>query len=126
MSNQLVGQEDLLEQLWQTLRPEAAGSKTALLPGPAGVETSHLALYFPNAHKDTFSSVTWVSARSEELLQNGLSSRLLRYTDLGRNETRFSEDNAKEAIQWLGMEKNHRWLLILDAYGPSGESWDIT
>ncbi|KAL4876032.1 P-loop containing nucleoside triphosphate hydrolase protein [Aspergillus karnatakaensis] len=127
----LTGRQDLLDTLWETLRPDSPRtSKVVILHGEAGVGKSHLAIHFAALHdrNGEFSGIIWLDASSQRMLQNAMADKLLSLTDLGVAETKWIESNARELVRWLeGVEnENEHWLVVFDDYDRGvGSAFDI-
>ncbi|KAJ6050923.1 protein kinase subdomain-containing protein [Penicillium canescens] len=131
------GRQDELDKLWQYLRPTSSQSrKVAILHGLGGIGKTQLAIRFARDHKNNFTAIFWLSGKDRGTLLQSLSSIFPRLPGQSQNTNTINdeemEQRARNVLQWLALEGNSRWLIILDnidQYSPvnsaAGDSYNI-
>jgi hypothetical protein len=97
---------------------------------------TQLAIRFARDHKDDFTAIFWLNGKDRGTLLQSLSSVLPRlpgqsHADVAMNDEEV-EKRARDVLKWLAIEKNSRWLIILDNIdqyspfnGPIGDAYDL-
>jgi len=89
------------------------------LSGLGGMGKTQLAISFAKRHREMFSFVFWLSAKSERTLKVGLTKVAERVLEKDQHRMLGSEDEnraIKQVREWLSKPNNNRWLLIFDNY----------
>lgn len=64
-TDQFVGREKDLHQLWNLLRPEASiMRKVVILYGLGGIGKTQLAIRFARLHRGDFAAIFWLNGKS--------------------------------------------------------------
>ncbi|GIK07159.1 hypothetical protein Aspvir_002814 [Aspergillus viridinutans] len=114
-----VGRQGDLDALWTDLSPDQGQMrKVVALHGPSGMGKSQLALQFARLHKDDFTAVVWLDARSRQTVTRSLARVYVNLPDiktLGEPQSQKEMENrAKQVLKWLETPENSKWLLIFD------------
>jgi hypothetical protein len=132
-----LGRQEELEHLWHYLQPANAQSrKIAILHGLGGMGKTQLAIRFARDHRKEFTAIFWLNGKDRGTLLQSLSSVLPRLSGQSWNNEVINdeevEQRARRVLQWLALEGNSRWLIILDnidQYSPMdnavGDAYDI-
>ncbi|KAF7164158.1 hypothetical protein CNMCM5623_008848 [Aspergillus felis] len=125
-----VGRQGDLDALWTDLSPDQGQMrKVVALHGPSGMGKSQLALQFARLHKDDFTAVLWLDARSRQTVTRSLARVYVNLPDIkttGEPQSQKEMDiRAKQVLKWLETTGNSKWLLIFDDVPHSlGEGTD--
>lgn len=114
-----LGRQDELDDLWQYLNPTNTESrKVAILHGLGGMGKTQLAIQFARNHKDHFSAIFWINGKTRTILLQSLSVILQQLpglsADFEANNDEKLDQMARNALQWLAIKGNSRWLIIFD------------
>ncbi|KAI9725769.1 MAG: hypothetical protein M1828_002652 [Chrysothrix sp. TS-e1954] len=119
-----VGRESTIDMIEQYLLPENATRRLRILSlqGPGGIGKSQIALEYATRHQKQYTSVFWVSGRSEQALRLDvakvaeripLKSVLDSSNKIPRNEADV-ESAVSAVLNWFSEPGNGRWLLVID------------
>lgn len=118
-----VGRASSLSSIESVLLPfTAAERKIVVLHGLGGIGKSQLAIEFAKQHRDDYTAVLWLNAKTEETLKRDFAANARRLSkgylsqellDGPQNEEALSAI-LREMKAWLGLPGNDRWLLIYD------------
>ncbi|RHZ58035.1 hypothetical protein CDV55_101617 [Aspergillus turcosus] len=128
--HRFVGRQGDLDALWTDLSPDQGQMrKIVALHGPSGMGKSQLALQFARLHKDDFTAVVWLDARSRQTVTQSLARVYVNLPDVkttGEPQSQKEMDiRAKQVLKWLETPGNSKWLLIFDDVShTSGEGTD--
>ena len=130
-----VERPELMQKIEHTLLPIDTDQQTVLvLHGLGGIGKSQLAREYATRHQEEYSAIFWINAQSVSSLRLGMKSIARR---LGLT---VESDETAAVLEWLDMDENNKWLLILDnvdsqpndqddrshrAFGSSGHLFDI-
>ena len=118
-----VGRASNLLSIESVLLPVTAPErKVVVLHGLGGIGKSQLAIEYAKQHRDDYTAVFWLNAKTEDTLKRSFvdGARRLpeRYFDqelLYRSQNEVSLDAIVRGMKnWLDLQGNHRWLLIYD------------
>jgi hypothetical protein len=114
-----LGRQNELEHLWHYLQPAHSQSrKVAVLHGLGGMGKTQLAIRFARNHKNDFTAIFWLGGKNRGTLLQSLSSVMPRLPgqsqNIGVTNEEEVEQQARHVLQWLALEGNSRWLIILD------------
>jgi hypothetical protein len=95
--------------------------KLFVVHGLGGMGKTQLCVEYARQHKEDFTAVFWLDGLSKDALRQSLAAASARATMRGPSSTALlapDAHNVDEAIaalyQWLSLEANTGWLLILD------------
>ncbi|KAJ5769158.1 protein kinase subdomain-containing protein [Penicillium odoratum] len=131
-----LGRQDNLRDLWQYFQPTQSHSrKVAILHGLGGIGQTQLAIRFARDHQQEFPAIFWLSGKDQSTLVQSFSSYFSRLPEQPEIPKAFSideEQRFKVVREWLEIEGNSRWLIILDnvdRYTPAdsatGDAYDV-
>ena len=118
-----VQRSEVMQAIEEQLLPISEDQQAVLvLQGMGGMGKSQIAREYACKHKDDYTAIFWVDAKSENTLKNGIAGIAER---IGLNDVLDEHDhvnkdepNIVEAVsavhKWLNEDRNTRWLLILD------------
>lgn len=114
-----VGRQGDLDALWTDLSPDQGQMRRIVaLHGPSGMGESQLALQFARLHKDDFTAVVWLDARSRQTVTQSLARVYVNLPDIKTTGEPQSQKEmgirAKQVLKWLETPENSKWLLIFD------------
>ncbi|KAJ5623136.1 protein kinase subdomain-containing protein [Penicillium lividum] len=127
-----LGRQDNLKDLWQYFQPTQTQSrKVAILHGLGGIGKTQLAIRFARDHQQEFSAIFWLSGKDQGTLVQSFSSYFSRLPE----QPEIPDDvqrRFQKVREWLEIEGNSRWLIILDnvdkytsADSATGDSYDV-
>ncbi len=114
---------EVMQAVEDQLLPISETQQTVLvLQGMGGMGKSQMAREYACKHKDRYTAIFWVNARSKNTLKDGITSIAgrLGLTDILNkdgyvNKDEENMDRAVSAVlKWFNEDGNTRWLLILD------------
>ena len=122
-TSHFVGRQDELRQIRAHLRSDGVRS-TVVLYGLGGIGKTQLAIAYAKRHKDDYSAVFWVNAKSEDAIRSSfvkVAKQIARERpsapQLNILEIEQNIEGAIKAVKaWLSAPMNTRWLLICDNY----------
>ncbi|KAL9134141.1 MAG: hypothetical protein Q9175_004673, partial [Cornicularia normoerica] len=118
-----VGRASDLSSIESILLPFAvAERKIVVLHGLGGIGKSQLAIEFAKKHRDDYTAVLWLNAKTEDTLKRSFAANARRLPrkhfsqDLldGPQDEENLRTILREMKTWLGLPGNHRWFLIYD------------
>ncbi|KAL2844340.1 hypothetical protein BJY01DRAFT_214976 [Aspergillus pseudoustus] len=111
-----IGRESELAYLRSHLLPTTStDQKVVVLHGLAGIGKTQLAIRFAIAHKNDYSAIIWVNAKTRETLYQSLAAALPKLPTFGvQSDAHQIEQQARAVITWLSREGNSKFLLIYD------------
>ena len=120
--NYFVGRVRNISSIESALFPITAERKTVVLHGLGGIGKSQLAIEYAKKHRDDYTAVFWLNAKTQDTLKRSFAACARRvperYFD---QELLYGPQNevSLDAIvsgmkKWLDLQGNHRWLLIFD------------
>jgi NB-ARC domain len=116
-----VGRETELQEMENILQPKSPDRRVLILGGMGGIGKTQLTINYAKQHRDSYSSIFWLNATSEAILNSSLrvvANRILLPATVGK----LDDDQLRiEILNWLSELENFRWLLILDNHDdPDG------
>jgi hypothetical protein len=118
-----VGRETELQEMENILQPNSKSldRRVLILGGMGGIGKTQLTINYAKQHRDSYSSIFWLNATSEAILNSSLrvvANRILLPATVGK----LDDDQLRiEILNWLSELENFRWLLILDNHDdPDG------
>lgn len=118
-----VGRASDLSSIESILLPFAvAERKIVVLHGLGGIGKSQLAIEFAKKHRDDYTAVLWLNAKTEDTLKRSFAANARRLPrkhfsqDLldGPQDEENLRTILREMKTWLGLPGNHLWFLIYD------------
>ena len=96
--------------------------KVAVLHGLGGIGKSQLAIQFAKEHRDDYTAVFWLNAKTEDTLKRSFAANARRLPEECFSQGLLDGPQDEEAFrtilykmkEWLGLPGNDRWLLIYD------------
>ncbi|KAL2813010.1 hypothetical protein BJX63DRAFT_432298 [Aspergillus granulosus] len=113
-----VGRDSELSYLRSRLLPETSSDqKVVILHGQAGIGKTQLAIRFAIKHKNEYSAIIWLNAKTRETLCQSLGTVFSRLPNTGTQPvTQSIEQQARAVLIWLSMNGNTKFLLIYDNF----------
>ena len=121
--NYFVGRASNLASIEQVLLPITGPErKVVVLHGLGGMGKSQLAIEYAKQHRDDYTAVFWLNAKTEDTLKRSFVAGARRLPEQYINQELLhgpQNEVALDAIvsgmkKWLGIQGNYRWLLIYD------------
>ena len=121
--NYFVGRASNLSSIEKILLPiTALERKVVVLHGLGGIGKSQLAIEYAKQHRDDYTAVFWLNAKTEDTLKRSFVTSARRLPEKYINQELLcgpQNEVALDAIvsgmkKWLDILGNHRWLLIYD------------
>ena len=118
-----VGRDSSLASIESVLLPfTAAERKVVVLHGLGGIGKSQLAIEFAKKHRDDYSAILWLNAKTEDTLKQSFATNARRLPKEHLNQELLNGSQNEEALNailremktWLGLRGNDKWLLIYD------------
>ncbi|ERF72430.1 hypothetical protein EPUS_06059 [Endocarpon pusillum Z07020] len=115
-----VGRERELVQMQELLSPATRTQNVVAVSGLGGMGKTQLCIHYAKLHRETYSSIFWLSAKDESTLKAGIVNLVMRVAD-GSSSPCAShlgnqDEDVKWFLSWLSKSENSRWLLIFDNY----------
>jgi transcriptional regulator with XRE-family HTH domain len=104
-----TGRDEVLQSLWQQLRPGGMTALTQAISGLGGIGKTHTAIEYAYRYHQYYEAVLWLQADSWEIL---VSACIEVADELGLSEQKEANQIVAGVQRWL--RKHRNWLLILD------------
>lgn len=94
--------------------------KIHILHGLGGIGKTQLALEYTRKHQDTYSAILWLNGNSKDTLLQSLAAFVKRIPTGrsplvdGTSHAPDVEAEARAVQEWLALEGNHKWLVVID------------
>ena len=96
--------------------------KVVVLHGLGGIGKSQLAIEFAKKHRDDYTAVLWLNAKTEDTLKRSFAANAKRLPKESLNQELLYGSQDEESLDrilretqaWLNLPGNDRWLLIYD------------
>ena len=94
--------------------------KIHILHGLGGIGKTQLALAYTRKHQDTYSAILWLNGNSKDTLLQSLAAFVKRiptgrsYLADGTSHAPDVEAEARAVLEWLALEGNYKWLVVID------------
>lgn len=118
-----VQRAEFMHAIEEELLPVSETQQTVLiLQGMGGMGKSQIAREYSCKHKDKYTAVFWINAKSENTLKNGMATiaARLKRVDVLNMDGSVGNDKGDVAkaiaavLEWFNEDGNTKWLLILD------------
>ncbi len=118
-----VGRASNLASIQSVLLPFAVVErKVVVLHGLGGIGKSQLAIEFAKKHRDDYTAVLWLNAKTEDTLKQSFAANARRLPQDCFSEGLLDGPQNEEALStilretktWLSLPGNDRWLIIFD------------
>ena len=118
-----VGRVDNLVSIESVFLPfTTAKRKVVVLHGLGGIGKSQLAIEFAKKHRDDYTAVLWLNAKTEDTLKRSFAANARRLPKESFNQELLYSSQDEETLNtilretqaWLSLPGNDRWLLIYD------------
>lgn len=112
-----------MQEMEQNLLPTTAhGRKIHILHGMGGIGKTQLAIAYARKHQKIYSAIVWMNGDSRDTVLQSLAvfARRAGVSDIPDPRARADqrapdmEAEAEAVLRWLALERNQRWLMILD------------
>ena len=124
MSGHFVDRDSEMQEMEQSLLPTKAQHrrKIHILHGMGGIGKTQLAIAYARKHQKTYSAIVWVNGDGRDTVLQSLAT-FSRYAGIGgvpdskakvAQQAPDMEAEAAAVLRWLALERNQRWLMILD------------
>lgn len=125
VTKHFVQREAEMRQLENFFRSDAdvdgKRRKVSVVHGLGGMGKTQLCVEYVRRHREDFTAVFWLDGSSKDALRQSLANVATRLSregpSLGGHSApdTYNVDGSSEALlQWLSLEENNGWLLVLD------------
>ena len=120
--NYFVGRLKNLSSIESALFPITGERKTVVLYGLGGIGKSQLAIEYAKQHRNDYTAVFWLNAKTEDTLKQSIVAGAQRLPEQYIDQELLHGPRNEVALdtivsgmkRWLDIQGNHRWLLIYD------------
>lgn len=112
-----------MQEMERSLLPtKARGRKIHILHGMGGIGKTQLTIAYARKHQKTYSAIVWVNGDSTDTVLQSLAAFSRHAGIRGVPDPQSTtvqqapdmEAEAEAVLRWLALERNQRWLMILD------------
>lgn len=143
MTGYFVDRDREMREIEQNLLPTKTqrGRKIHILHGMGGIGKTQLAIAYARKHQKTCSAIVWVNGDSRDTVLQSLAAFSKHAGIRGVSDPKTTivqqapdmKAEAEAVLRWLALERNQRWLMILDnvdrdviAEEGNAQAYDVT